>query len=1234
MKNRVKHIRNAGILILAGFICHLLYIHQVNNEKIYAGKISNKLRNKIMSINESHDQIAGYLKNNETLHFGRLNDIKVDYTYIYKNEDLVYWSNEAFSPERNIPDFSEGYQFIDSEDRKYIGIQNRIQSGDLYHVITLIPLYLQYDISNEFLESGYNPDYFQSSEIIIHREGNYIPIYGPDNTTLFYVEFLPGYVSGYHWFPILIFILMVTGLIWLVGLIFNLAQDMVRLNSVWKGVVFLLGSLIFIRAGMLLIRFPFNYLNFDLFNSRYYASSVINPSLGDLFINMAFLSVFIVFAFINYSHKEVIKLLITRSGLKKHISGFILVIFFFFSVYIIYKLLYSLSTHSQWSLDISQGIFLSNFQWFSYTIFIMSVVILVLISYVLNRLLQRLYKNKFPQILVIILTAFIVFAGIGFLFDQNLIYLSAITVAFIFFSYLIRINLIFKQFSYKTFVYILAVFIISSVAGTHAIEKVRKDEQQIRIERFGEQLAQENDPLTEYFLAEANEKIQNDVFIRNRLFSPFGSKEIIKEKIRRIYLNNYLDRYEVNIFLFNSSGDPIISSESVSADYHTFKERLGRERFKTDYDNIYFYLFEQPVLLKRYLDFIKITNQHNTVSGYIILDLKLKKIIPTKVYPRLLLDDRFSTTYFEDVYDYALYKNYNLVNSSGNFNYDRNFDANLLEESRIYTQGVKYNGYHHFGFRPDEQKVYIISSPVHSWINTFANFSFLFIILSFCLMVLLMVYAIYFNIKGTELNYVTRIQLYLNLAFFIPLIVISLSTLTRSTSDYRRELEQEYIKSTESTGNNLTGYLQSFILNELTFEELSSKLSELADFSELDINIFRVLQNPGRLLVSTQPLVYDKNILSELIDPMAMERILEEGEKSLIVEESFGELDYKTAYVNMRSPNDGRLIGILSIPFFGSQQAIEKNLTGLVVNILSIFTIIFIGFLILSYVVSSYLTFPLKFLTDRLRRTTLTGSNEPLQYQSQDEIGQLVAEYNNMLLKLEESKKALTRSEKEAAWREMAKQVAHEIKNPLTPMKLTLQHMKMRVNGDNDEKAKYEKAINSLLHNIETLSDIATTFSNYAQMPVPEKERFDIAGLLRQTVNIYINSEENIDLVMDVPEQPVEVEGDPGWIGRTISNLIINGIQAVDKGLKPKIKISLEKTDPAKILIKVKDNGKGIPHDIRDKIFMPNFSTKYSGSGIGLAIAKRAIDHAGGKIWFETLINKGTTFYIELPVIS
>jgi len=245
-----------------------------------------------------------------------------------------------------------------------------------------------------------------------------------------------------------------------------------------------------------------------------------------------------------------------------------------------------------------------------------------------------------------------------------------------------------------------------------------------------------------------------------------------------------------------------------------------------------------------------------------------------------------------------------------------------------------------------------------------------------------------------------------------------------------------------------------------------------------------------------------------------------------------------------------------------------------------------------------------------------------------------VGEYNRMLENLEESKKALSRSEKESAWREMAKQVAHEIKNPLTPMKLTLQHLKrMLEKAMPGNGAFIEKPINTLLHHVDTLSDIAQSFSAFAQMPAPASEKIEVSSILRQTVGLYAN-EESGKIETDIEEGEFFVTGDAQWMGRIFSNLIINGMQAAPAGRKALIKVSLRKTGAQRLLIEFRDNGTGIPENIREKIFIPNFSTKFTGSGIGLAVAKRGVEHAGGKIWFETEENVGTSFFIELPLIQ
>jgi nitrogen fixation/metabolism regulation signal transduction histidine kinase len=286
---------------------------------------------------------------------------------------------------------------------------------------------------------------------------------------------------------------------------------------------------------------------------------------------------------------------------------------------------------------------------------------------------------------------------------------------------------------------------------------------------------------------------------------------------------------------------------------------------------------------------------------------------------------------------------------------------------------------------------------------------------------------------------------------------------------------------------------------------------------------------------------------------------------------------------------------------------------------------------VISYLASKLLTFPLSLITQKLKQTTLSDNNAPLIWEQDDEIGLMVKEYNKMVSNLAESKKALARTEKETAWREIARQVAHEIKNPLTPMKLTLQHLQ-RTLDTKDKDSAIHKPINSLLYQIDTLSDIANSFSSFAQMPIPDHERYELSQLIRNTVNLHRNQDYGTFKVI-VNDQEIYTIGDEQLMGRILSNLIINAFQSV-AGHAPVIFVELKRINHNKLLIEVTDNGSGIPENIRDKIFMPNFTTKESGSGIGLAIAKHGIEHAGGKIWFETVLGKGTTFFIELPEVE
>jgi nitrogen fixation/metabolism regulation signal transduction histidine kinase len=282
--------------------------------------------------------------------------------------------------------------------------------------------------------------------------------------------------------------------------------------------------------------------------------------------------------------------------------------------------------------------------------------------------------------------------------------------------------------------------------------------------------------------------------------------------------------------------------------------------------------------------------------------------------------------------------------------------------------------------------------------------------------------------------------------------------------------------------------------------------------------------------------------------------------------------------------------------------------------------------------VTKNLTLPFRLLTQKLKVTNLEN-NEPMYWSSKDEIGLLINEYNQMLSKLEASKKVLASTEKESAWREMAKQVAHEIKNPLTPMKLTLQHLlRLEREGKLEDADKLKKSLETLIHQVDALSGIASSFSTFAKMPLPNNELMNFKEVLLRVLELFKTDKRmELEFQDDSFTDQITILGDDKLFGRVISNLIINGMQAVEPGKKSHIRIWLWLTDRA-VFLEISDNGKGIPVELRDKIFIPNFSTKSQGSGLGLAIAKSGVETAGGQIWFETEVGKGTTFFLTFPL--
>ena len=1209
-------------------LLRVFYSDNYLNSQQYAQLVNIRIENQLDMLEQEASRLDNLEPVNSGNHFSRLNLQFEHPVLIFQNSRLIYWSSYQIVPNYKDLQGSYVYNFISTPQGKFIVRKVNLKNAEAF---ILLPVYYNYLIDNKYVDPGFNQQLISNPNAVL------VPLSDPEANVIGYqeykffgIKFQENYRTVINPLSLLLSLLILVSLILVLVFIYKFIRNLQRQGKYDEGFLLLTASLLAIRALMLLFNYPVSLIGFRLFNSIYYASSVINPSLGDLLLNVIVLLLIAAYVYRYFYRFRSFHKLSSASEHTKTIVATIIITGHFLLLFFLYYIIRALNFHSQWSLDINSSINFSYLKIVSLFIIFLVFAIYLLISYVIYKTFVRLHRRAFFRFWIDLVVGAIIFIAIGLLFKINFLLIAVVGMIYFVSLYLLDLPVYLNTVQYKTIFYLFATAVSTSLIGAYSIYTYEKETEENSRERLVDQLLMDHDYHGEYLLFEALDKVQNDVLIKSRMQNPFfQSTDVIKQKIKRVYLNNYFDKYEINIYLFSTSGD-LLNQPVSELNFYDLKKEYSA--FETDYENIYFINQKDVNLPKKYWAFVPIERYGYNI-GNILIELNLKRLVPNSVYPELLVDQSYLQPYFYNnefrEYSYAVFEHNQVDFSSGNYNYIRDFSTGLLRNSELYEDGVLINGFLHFGQKTGD-RVIVVSSKPYPFFNYISNFSFLFLLIIFCNFILFGAYSVYFSFSRVNLNYAAKIQLYSNFAFFLPLLVVSITTLSLLISSNQREVQQEYLSKAENISYDLVDPLYQYSRNPLAAgkEDLTSQLIQIANYGDVDINLFNM---KGRLIASSQPMIYENYLLSEYINPGAMAEIVEQQNNSVILDESVGDLTYKSTYVAIRYLTTGENIGILSIPFFESKYELDTQIIDIFTYIINIFTIIFIIFLIISYFASKWLTFPLRLITQKIRKTSLAEVNEPLTWNSDDEIGLLIKEYNKMLENLEESKKALARSQKESAWREIARQVAHEIKNPLTPMKLTLQHLKRMMESDTTTRDNIAtRPINTLLHQINTLSDIAESFSAFAKMPIPESERFEISTILKKTISLYQTREDG-HIEADIPEGSFYVIGDQQWMGRIFSNLIINGFQSVPDGREPVVKVQLTSTG-SKINIEISDNGSGIPDDIVDKIFIPNFSTKAQGSGIGLAVAKRGVEHAGGKIWFETIEEKGTSFYIELPL--
>jgi nitrogen fixation/metabolism regulation signal transduction histidine kinase len=363
------------------------------------------------------------------------------------------------------------------------------------------------------------------------------------------------------------------------------------------------------------------------------------------------------------------------------------------------------------------------------------------------------------------------------------------------------------------------------------------------------------------------------------------------------------------------------------------------------------------------------------------------------------------------------------------------------------------------------------------------------------------------------------------------------------------------------------------------------------------------------------------------LDASVLNNLLASTDKRYVEKKRTAGDKYQASYNYITDPRF-KPIGIMNLPYFEDNSFNDMELREFLIRLGGVYLLMLLSAVMLAYFISKYITRSLETISDKMGQTNLTKQNEKIIIKDpSEEIGKLVDSYNAMIDELEQSAAKLARSEREQAWREMAKQVAHEIKNPLTPMRLTVQSFERKFDPDDPNADKKMKEFSkTLVQQIDTMSSIASAFSNFADMPAQQKETLNVVKVSKLALDIF--NEPYIHFIAE--EESLIAKLDRTQLIRVITNLVKNAIQAIPDVENPRILVTVA-SEGDQIKIAVADNGIGIADEFKDKIFEPKFTTKSSGMGLGLGMVKNIVENYNGTIAFTSKEGKGTVFTIKFP---
>jgi signal transduction histidine kinase len=1127
---------------------------------------------------------------------------------IFRDQKMVFWSDNHFA-------FSNLSNILLNQDRLLI-LPNGIYSIQrktvgIHELIGLVQIKNNYTYENQYLENKFVAPFKLPSEykIISGKDKNSFPIYDLNNIYLFSV--LPAgpdhLIDSQIYLPTLLYLV---GFLFILLTIYRTTKRYRSSGFTSKmiAVFIILSAIYWIH---LMFGIPEILTHFSVFSAQYYAASSWMPSLGDFFL--------IVVLFFIWS-----LLFVREFSIDVQFNKFRIFAFYVF-VFLLYQLvgltIGDLIRNSNINYKLNLITDIDQFSIGSY----LAIAILLFSVFIIHlKIIQRTERYTHTQLFI----NFHILATCISVLMCFVIPSASIFILTLFFAVnLLQCQIRRMQISLYSIAYSIMFISLFSVMSLLLIyQTIKKRDVEVQ-KLLAINLSSEQDPATEVFLGKMEVQFATDSVIPSLLSPPYKQLE---GYLTRTYFSGYFRKYDIQYYFCTGNDSVLVQPENISEPCFPFFDKMIASsgikipgtsfNFMNNMDGRVSYLGK--------LDF-RVSGFPNGVSVFIEINSKVAS--EGIGFPELLLEKSMIKPLRYKHLSYGKYFEGELVNRSGNYSYNDYLKSYNLKEKGHEFQLLQWDGYDHLIYTFDENNHIIVSNKSLTFTDYVISFPYIFVFYFVFVLMMILIGNSKFRKMIIPKDLRFRIQISIISVVLVSLLFVASGTIYYNIEQYRNRHQndlQEKIKSVSEEIRNRMLYVNTITpdLKQWLYDELY----KLSNTFRTDINIY---DTKGELIATSRPEIFAKGVTTERINSTAFYELSEHYQLNYFQPEKIGTLSYLSAYEPIINAS-GDYLGYLNLPYFTREDDLKQGISTFIVAFINLYLFLFLASVIVAVILSNKITQPLSIIREKLKGIQLGKKSEPINYEAKDEIGALVSEYNHKVEELAESAELLARSERESAWREMAKQVAHEIKNPLTPMKLNIQYLqRAKEEGSEHYDDFFDRVTKNLIDQIDTLSGIATEFSNFAQIPKAKNEVFNLIEVLKNVCSLF-EPNQNLQISMELGQlTEVLIAADKEQISRAFLNLTKNGIQSIPPDEKGEIRIKVKKEENF-ASIAFSDNGAGISEEAQLHLFEPNFTTKTSGMGLGLSIVRNIIQTAGGRIDYETSEETGTTFYVEIPLFK